>query len=38
MEAGLTGKVIEQAKKALAKYGWLIPPLIQVLSNSLGLG
>jgi len=37
-EGGLTKKIIEEAKQALAEYGWLIPPLITVLTKALGLG
>lgn len=37
-EGGLTKKIIEEAKQALADYGWLIPPLMTVLTTALGLG
>jgi len=37
-EKGITKTVVEQAKQALADYGWLIQPLIAVLMNALGLG
>jgi len=37
-QKGLTQKIIEEAKQALAEYGWLIPPLITVLAKALGLG
>jgi len=37
-EGGLTKKIIEEARQALADYGWLIPPLITVLAKALGLG
>jgi hypothetical protein len=37
-EKGVTKTVVEQAKQALADYGWLIQPLIAVLMNALGLG
>jgi len=37
-QKGLTHKIIEEAKQALAEYGWLIPPLITVLAKTLGLG
>jgi len=36
-ERGLTQKIVDEAKKALAKYGWIIPPLMSVLSQALGL-
>jgi len=36
-ERGLTQKIVDEAKKALAKYGWIIPPLVSVLSQALGL-
>ena len=37
-EGSLTKKIIEEAKQALAEYGWLIPPLVAVLTKALGLG
>jgi len=36
-KGGLTKTNIDKAKEALAKYGWLIQPLIQVLIKLLGL-
>jgi len=36
-ERGLTQKIVDEAKKALAKYGWIVPPLVSVLSQALGL-
>lgn len=35
-QGNLTKKAIDVAKNALAKYGWLIPPLLGVLKASFG--
>jgi hypothetical protein len=37
-EGGLSKRIVEDAKHALVKYGWLIPPLVQVLTKAMGLG
>ena len=36
-EKGVTKTLVEQAKQALADYGWLIQPVITVLMKALGL-
>lgn len=37
-QKGLTQKIIEEAKQALAEYGWLISPVMQVLAKTFGFG
>jgi hypothetical protein len=35
-DGSLSKTIIDQSKAALSKYGWLIPPLVQVIAKALG--